>query len=164
MNSSFHIRELGERDQQQVAALILPIQQLEFGLPIGIEDQPDLGDIEGFYLAPGGTFLGAFDGECLVGTIALVKAGDIGAIRKMFVHRDFRGKPFGLAQTLIDKLLAHARSADIKNIYLGTVEPMKAAHRFYERNGFRRIAKTSLPPAFPLAKTDTLFFHLPLDT
>ncbi|PST81824.1 GNAT family N-acetyltransferase [Pedobacter yulinensis] len=164
MHSIIHIRELSDSDQDEVIGLILPIQQQEFGLPITLHDQPDLCNISQFYLEPGGTFLGAFSGQDLVGSIALVKAaGETGAIRKMFVHRDFRGKLFGIAQTLIEKLIAHAQQSGIKNLYLGTVEPMKAAHRFYERNGFRRIQASQLPPEFPRAKTDTLFFHRGLD-
>ena len=36
---------------------------------------------------------------------------------------------------------------------------MKAAHRFYERNGFRRINKDDLPSYFPLVGVDNVFYH-----
>jgi len=39
---------------------------------------------------------------------------------------------------------------------------MKAAHRFYERNGFTRVGKEQLPAAFPLMKVDDTFYHLTL--
>jgi predicted N-acetyltransferase YhbS len=47
-------------------------------------------------------------------------------------------------------------------VQLGTVEQLKAAHRFYERNGFESIAKEDLPVYFPLMSTDTMFFQLHL--
>jgi hypothetical protein len=35
---------------------------------------------------------------------------------------------------------------------------MKAAHRFYEKNGFVEIAKEQLPESFPLMRVDNRFF------
>jgi GNAT superfamily N-acetyltransferase len=58
----------------------------------------------------------------------------------MFVRKDYRGKELGIAQLLLDNLVAYCRENDINAIYLGTVD-LKAAHRFYEKNGFTRIAK-----------------------
>ncbi|HVN38503.1 MAG TPA: GNAT family N-acetyltransferase, partial [Myxococcota bacterium] len=34
-----------------------------------------------------------------------------------------------------------------------------AAHRFYAKNGFREIAKSDLPPSFPVMAVDDRFFH-----
>jgi hypothetical protein len=34
----------------------------------------------------------------------------------------------------------------------------KAAHRFYEKNGFSEIKKAELPPNFPLLQVDTKFY------
>ncbi|XHR98338.1 hypothetical protein ACFJIV_24075 [Mucilaginibacter sp. UC70_90] len=49
------------------------------------------------------------------------------------------------------------------DIYLGTVEMLKAAHRFYEKNGFTRLAKQDLPESFPLMAADTIFYQLHLN-
>lgn len=146
---------------QQVIDLILPIQQIEFNVPVTAEDQPDLRDLERNYHQGGGGFWGAFlDGE-LVGTIALINTGHhAGAIRKMFVKKEFRGKELGLAQALLETLLAYSRQAGITDLYLGTVEQLKAALRFYERNGFVQIPAADLPAYFPRMAVDTLFYHL----
>jgi GNAT superfamily N-acetyltransferase len=158
------IGSLDNRHCARVVDLILPIQQKEFNVPITLEEQPDLLDIEGFYIRPGGGFWGASSGEKLVGTIALIALGhQAGAIRKMFVKQEFRGKRLGIAQRLLEALVEHCRNHGIADLYLGTVTVMKAAHRFYERNGFHRIEKAELPGYFPLMPADNLFYHLHLD-
>jgi hypothetical protein len=43
-------------------------------------------------------------------------------------------------------------------VYLGTTEKFFAAHRFYEKNGFREIAQTKLPASFPIMTVDTKFY------
>lgn len=147
-----------------VIDLILNIQQKEFNVPITLEDQPDLLEINNFYHKPGGCFWGAFaDGE-LVGTIALVKYDDSreGAIRKMFVKKEYRGKELFIAQQLLDKLITFSQHNEIHDLYLGTISVLEAALRFYERNDFVRIEKESLPVAFPVMGADNVFCHLKL--
>lgn len=200
MEEGVLIRLLNNTYCQQVIDLILPIQQIEFGVPITIEAQPDLLDIEASYIRPGGGFWGAVAGERLtaekmedegplerlaaekmapseplvrekvgpserhvVGSIALMNVGHhAGVIRKMFVKKEFRGMELSIAQRLFDTLVAHCRANGIDDLYLGTVDRMKAAHRFYERNGFRPIEMGALPSYFPRMQTDNLFYHLHL--
>lgn len=164
MNDKITIRPLDDGDSSSVTALILPIQQQEFKVPISIEDQPDLVGIESYYRPGGGNLWGAFDGEQLVGTIAIKAIGHgAGALRKMFVREAYRGKEQGIAQQLLEHLLRHCTTENIRDIYLGTVAQMKAAHRFYERNGFRQIDAAALPAYYPRVEVDVLFYHLNLD-
>ena len=60
-------------------------------------------------------------------------------------------------------LLQFCHYKQITDVQLGTVEPLKAAHRFYERNGFERIAVEDLPTYFPRMMTDTIFYQLHLN-
>jgi hypothetical protein len=46
---SFEIVPHSKKYEKQAAALILKIQANEFGIPIALEDQPDLLDVENFY-------------------------------------------------------------------------------------------------------------------
>ncbi|MFD1605584.1 GNAT family N-acetyltransferase [Flavobacterium artemisiae] len=157
------IQPIQNEFEKEIIDLILNIQQKEFNVPVTLEDQPDLMEIENFYYQPGGIFLGAFIDEKLVGTIALVRFSEkAGAIRKMFVKKEFRGKEFGIAQQLLEQLITFSKENDIKDLYLGTVTILQAALRFYEKNGFETIAKESLPPDFPLMKPDNVFCHLNL--
>ncbi len=158
------IQSIGNSYSEQAIDLILTIQQKEFNIPITIEDQPDLLQIESFYISAGGNFWGAFvDGE-LVGSIALVKFDDrAGAIRKMFVKKEFRGKELNIAQELLEVLISFCRENRIDDLYLGTITVLKAAQRFYERNEFVKIEKSDLPVKFPLMSADDVFYHLNID-
>ncbi|MEJ5048695.1 GNAT family N-acetyltransferase [Chryseobacterium culicis] len=158
------IQSIGNSYSEQAIDLILTIQQKEFNIPITIQDQPDLLQIESFYKEAGGNFWGAFvDGE-LVGSIALVKFDEkAGAIRKMFVKKEFRGKELNIAQELLDVLISFCRKNGINDLYLGTITVLKAAQRFYERNDFGKIGKSDLPVKFPLMSADDIFYHLNID-
>ena len=112
-----------DADQQGVLDVILPIQQLEFGIPITAADQPDLTDIPAFYRSgTGGFWVARSDGN-VVGTIGLKDIGaNQTALRKMFVAAPFRGREHGVARRLLDALLAHARAKGIIEIFLGTTD------------------------------------------
>ena len=144
--------------------MILSIQQGEFQLPVGREDQPDLERIAEEYQQGGGNFWVALQAGAVeapvVGTLALKAVGNgVGALRKMFVAPAFRGKPHGTAQRLLDALLAQARTAGMQHVYLGTTVVYLAAHRFYERNGFERITREEVPACVPLMEVDTVFYR-----
>ncbi|MCJ9429868.1 GNAT family N-acetyltransferase [Kordiimonas marina] len=157
------IRAYAAADKDAVRDVILPIQREEFGVDITYEDQPDLADVPGFYgKGNGGFWVADMDGD-VVGTIALIDIGDgQGALRKMFVKAEYRGRTHGIAQHLLEGLIAHARARGMKTILLGTVESYHAAHRFYEKNGFERIEAEGLPASFPRMAVDTRFYRLAL--
>lgn len=153
------ITQFQETHTEAICELILGIQQGEFQVPITLDDQPDLLMISSFYQQKGGNFWVALaDGE-VVGTIALIDCGEgVGCIRKMFVRADWRGKEHGLAQQLLEILETWAREKGIMALYLGTIERLQAAIRFYLRNGFRPVAPEDLPSNFPRMAVDTHFF------
>lgn len=146
---------------QGVVDVILPIQQEEFGIPITLEGQPDLKDIAGFYQKGHGNFWVALDGGKVVGTISLLDIGNAQvALRKMFVAASHRGKEHGTAARLLEGAIAWARAQGVRQIFLGTTDKFLAAHRFYEKNGFQLIEKSTLPPAFPVMVVDSRFYAL----
>ena len=158
------IKPLDNRYCQQIVDLILPIQQIEFNVPVSLETQPDLLDIEGNYKATGGGFWGAFDQEELIGTIGLIATGhQAGAIRKMFVRKEWRGKEYGVGIRLLETLIDYCQANGITDLYLGTVDTLKAAHRFYEKNGFRSVERKELPDYFPRMEADNRYYHLRLN-
>ena len=119
------VRAFSPEDAPGVAALIVPIQREEFGIPIALLD---IGNSQA-------------------------------ALRKMFVAPAFRGREHGTAKFLLDELLAWSRTQRLRDIYLGTTAKFLAAHRFYEKHGFREIAREDLPAAFPVMKVDTKFYR-----
>ena len=143
-----------------VIAVILSIQQAEFGIPISLDDQPDLLDIEAFYREGGGDFWVALDGDDVVGTIALLDIGhDQAALRKMFVRASHRGAAHGVAQALLETLVEAGRTRGIGEVWLGTTSRFLAAHRFYEKNGFTPVDPSALPVRFPLMAIDSKFYR-----
>lgn len=159
---TYQIRPFRPADTQGVVDLIIPIQQGEFGVPVTLQDQPDLLDIESFYQRNGGFWVAEAEGR-IIGSIALIRFGaNQGALRKMFVAAPWRGRAHGVGQALLETLLAQARGQGISEIFLGTVEILRAACRFYEKNGFVAVAKEDLPGAYPRMAVDSLFYKLTL--
>jgi N-acetylglutamate synthase-like GNAT family acetyltransferase len=157
------IRPWRRGDEPGILDMILPIQRDEFGIPISAADQPDLADIEAYYLpGAGGFWVAEADGR-IIGTISLKDIGEgRGALRKMFVAAPFRGAPHALAGRLLTTLLRHATDAGLSEIVLGTTAFFLAAHRFYEKHGFRQIDDADLPAGFPRMAVDTRFYALRL--
>ena len=163
MSKTLNIRPYHSGDADGVRDVILPIQTEEFGVPITVEDQPDLMDISGFYQHGSGNFWVAEADSEIVGTISLLEIGDdAAALRKMFVAAEWRGREHGTAQKLLDTLVGHARGTSLKTIYLGTTALFLAAHRFYEKNSFELINEGHLPSSFPRMTVDTRFYRLDL--
>jgi N-acetylglutamate synthase-like GNAT family acetyltransferase len=157
---TMEIRPFESRDAAAVLDLVLSIQQREFGLPVSADSQPDLLDIRGRYQCGNGNFWTALSEGQVVGTIGL---RDIGqgrtALRKMFVAAPMRGSRHGVAQRLLGTLLGWCRDRGVDEVWLGTTEKFLAAHRFYEKNGFDRVAPQALPRSFPVMAVDTRFYR-----
>ncbi|MFA7069198.1 MAG: GNAT family N-acetyltransferase, partial [Acidaminococcaceae bacterium] len=79
-------------------------------------------------------------------------------LRKMFVKAAFRGSNYNTAKLLLTELFTWAKECGFHAVYLGTTEKFLAAHRFYEKNMFKRIGKETLPSTFPFVKIDTRFY------
>ena len=124
-------------DSKALVDLVLNIQQIEFNVPITLEDQPDLLDIEKYYRGSGGDIWGAFYGGRMVGSTAMIAIGHgAGAVRKVFVAKEYRGGHWEIAKRLLQSLIAYCGRCQITDLYLGTLDILKAAGRFYEKNGF----------------------------
>lgn len=147
-----------EKYTQEVVDLILPFQREEFNIAISIEDQPDLLKIKEEYIDTGGNFWVALSNEKVVGSIALVKLGNHnGAIKKMFAAKEFRGEK-QVGKNLLNTLVAYCKDQGYEHLYLGTVDVLKAAQKFYKKNGFELIDKSEMPKDYHLMDVDTVFF------
>ncbi len=157
--NSVVIKPFTAEHQASVEKLVLPIQQIEFGVKITRDEQPDLVDIAGTFQVGDGNFWVALDGNVVVGTIGVVDISNHQvALKKMFVSSAYRGKDKGVAQSLMETAVQWCRAKGIKQIYLGTTAKMFAAHRFYEKNGFVELTMEELPPQFPIVSVDTKFY------
>ena len=150
-----------DRFREPIIQLILGIQNGEFGVPVTLDDQPDLKNIPVFFHPGESQFWVALIGNKVVGTIAMFDfGGNQVALRKMFVAKEYRGKEHGVSQALLTHLVEYCRKKNIRDIFLGTLNILHAAHRFYEKNGFSEIPQSALPSKFPLVHIDTKFYHL----
>ncbi len=148
-----------KKHNQEVADLVLDIQQNEFNVPVTLVGQPDLLDVQSFFQKDKGNFWVAISNGKVVGTIGLIDCGDgVGCLRKMFVHHKFRGTETGTARKLLAELENWAVKKGFKSIYLGTIERLDAAIKFYLKNGFSPIEMENLPASFPKMAVDTHFF------
>ena len=154
---NIQIGEYSAAHRQEVIDMVLGIQREEFELPITIEDQPDLSDIESFFLKRGNFWVATEDGR-VVGTVGVFNLGDGNVVlRKMFVRKEHRGK--GVSKALLAVLLEWAKRGGFRRVYLGTTPLYLAAHRFYEKNGFVEITKEDLPAGFPVMEVDKKFYR-----
>lgn len=158
------VSEFEPQYQQAVEDLVLPIQQVEFGVPISRDEQPDLVDIAGTFQKGTGNFWVCLRDQQVIGTIGVVDIGNNQvALKKMFVHRSWRGSVHGISGQLMARALDWCRQKGVKQVFLGTTAQMVAAHRFYEKHGFVARQPAELPPEFPLVHVDTRFYQLNLD-
>ena len=144
--------------QKKIEDLVLTVQNEEFNLGITAQDQPDLPNLKAFYQDRGGEFWIAVDAtqDDVLGCIGFeyLEVG-AAALRKMFLKKDVRGnKTLKLAQKMYDTFLALASRKEIKVICLDTPLVAHAAHRFYERNGWKLAPIEELPASYKLPKID----------
>jgi ribosomal protein S18 acetylase RimI-like enzyme len=95
----------------------------------------------------------ARDGGTVVGSVALVLAGEFGeitsseeeaAFRMLVVDPATRGR--GVGELLVRACLDRARAAGKRRMVLSTDPKMTAAHRLYERLGFARLPERDWSP------------------
>jgi ribosomal protein S18 acetylase RimI-like enzyme len=89
----------------------------------------------------------------IVGSVALVLTGDFGevttsdeesAFRMLVVDPAARGR--GIGELLVTTCLDRARAVGKRRMVLSTDPRMTAAHRLYERMGFRRLPERDWSP------------------
>jgi N-acetylglutamate synthase-like GNAT family acetyltransferase len=143
-----------------VIDLILTIQNVEAGLDISLEQQPDLLSIESNYLQAGGGFWVAVDesGD-VIGSVGLQRETEaVAVLKKFFVKDGYRGA--GVAAGLFDRLLAFADQKGVKTIILDTPSLASRSHAFYRKKGFRQIDKSEAPITYDYPDRNSLLFRL----
>jgi ribosomal protein S18 acetylase RimI-like enzyme len=102
-------------------------------------------------LEAGDRVIGAFDGELLVGYIALHALGPkLAQLAELFVSNGYRRQ--GIASRLTAALLERARASGARQLYVSAV-PSESAVGFYRSQGFR-LAEQVHPDLFCLEPED----------
>jgi GNAT superfamily N-acetyltransferase len=108
-----------------------------FRLPVREAVEHDLATIAKFQ-PPDGRLLLALEGDVAVGTACMRRIGpDIAEIKRMYVHPSDRGT--GIGRSLLDQLIAAARTAGYALMRLDSPDFMTAAHGLYRSSGFVEI-------------------------
>jgi putative acetyltransferase len=117
-----------------------------------------LEDVENFkqaYIANGGDFLVAMEGDRVVGTGALRRLDDeTGELRRMWLLEQVRGQ--GVGYRITQRLLTTARKNGYRRIWLQTNSVQEEAVAFYRKVGFHPI------PVYRPEDEDELAFELTL--
>ncbi len=85
--------------------------------------------------------------ESVIGSVALRRLeglADSGEIKRMYLRQAYRGQ--GVADFLLQALEKYAREFGYRWLYLDTAADMRAAARFYERQGFLRCERYNENP------------------
>ncbi len=107
--------------------------------------EDDLRNIENEYLSPGSNFWVVEAGETLVGMAAIQRLDEqTGRLRRMRVTAPWRRKT--IARRLLTTAESFCRAQGYQRIILDTTEQQTAAHRLYERAGFKRTHERTLGP------------------
>ncbi|NOS92877.1 MAG: GNAT family N-acetyltransferase [Cyclobacteriaceae bacterium] len=142
-----------------IKSFIRSIRINDHHLPPTATFDTDLLDIEAYYLKRNGMFWIARSAYRIVGTIAVVPAGDgVFVLRKMFVDPEFRGSPHYLAKQLLDVFLDFTTARNARIICLGTSSSYVRANGFYLKSGFTKMPDDQFPTEFknPL---DDIFYQ-----
>jgi N-acetylglutamate synthase-like GNAT family acetyltransferase len=95
----------------------------------------------------------------IIGTIGVLNIGhEFSILKMMFVKREYRGKDYRIASSLLKKAFNWCNSQSIDTIFLGTMSQFIAAHKFYEKNEFESININKLPSSFVANPVDDVFY------
>lgn len=146
--------------KNQVIALILYLQNFDNKVDLSLHEQPDMDDIENYYMKKGGGFwLAVNSSDDVVGTLGLMKKNQhFGVLKKFFVNPDYRGREMGVSSKLYDCLLTHAKQHCINCIVLDTPAKCTRAHSFYKKHGYHQIEHSDLPIEYDYPDRDSYFF------
>lgn len=139
--SAFTIRPITPADDAAIASVIRSVMP-EFGAsgPGFAINDPEVGAMHAAYARPRAAyFVVERDGKVMGGGgIAPLEGGDpdVCELRKMYFLPAARGK--GLGRTVAQEILAFAKAAGYRRVYLETMTRMEDARRLYEKLGFRR--------------------------
>ena len=107
--------------------------------------EQELAGLPGDYAPPSGHLLIALVDDLPAGCVALKSLpGNACELKRLYVRPGFQGS--GLGRALVEKVIALAREAGHREMFLDTLPSMDAAQRLYSRLGFRDTEPYRLNP------------------
>jgi GNAT superfamily N-acetyltransferase len=132
---NFDIRPLEQDDRRQAADVINAAAAAYRGvIPEESDTDPYMPVEELHRESELMTFFGAYDGDTLLGVLAVQERDDVSLIRHLYVRPGVQGSGIGTA------LLTHGtEAAATETILVGTWRAAEWAIAFYETNGFENL-------------------------
>jgi GNAT superfamily N-acetyltransferase/predicted transcriptional regulator len=104
------------------------------------EDKKIINDPNGKIIRKGGTIFFASLDKNIVGTAAIIRhKNGIFELAKMAVTKNAQG--LGIGKKLLQKVIEHAKSLGVNEIYLLTNTKLKTANHIYKQHGFKKTKK-----------------------
>jgi ribosomal protein S18 acetylase RimI-like enzyme len=145
---SVEVRALELGDPGTVKAIVA-LQRASYRVEadlLGARTLPALKETPRQLRKTGERFLGAFEGERLVGAVAWKRTGPLVDVHRLVVHPDrFRR---GIAGRLLDALDVHEPGAERAIVATGAANA--PARRLYERHGFTAVEERLAAGAIPI--------------
>jgi len=134
-HNAMQVRPIKPADTPQVKSLINTILDLEFTSARKAYTCFDLNDPVQYYSGKKDIFLVAEKDGKIIGTVAIKEdAPDTALLRRVFVHKDFRGQGYG--EKLLKKALEFCFEHDYHTVNFRGSEKMQSALKLCVKQGF----------------------------
>jgi RimJ/RimL family protein N-acetyltransferase len=123
----------------EVARTLVREYQAALGVDLGFQSfEAELQNLPGDYARPRGRLLVAFGDHEPAGCVAMRPlTGDTCEMKRLYVRPAYRAA--GVGRQLVQRVIAEARSAGYRKMYLDTLPVMTGAQRLYESMGFKDV-------------------------
>jgi len=141
-----------EEDIQQLKDAI----QSEYSTPIFTSNAMKMTEV---IQLPGHRYWMLLHNGQLFGMIGVIILNENQAeLKRFYLHQNYRSLPEKWATQLFEKVIQWCAFKKTKQLFLGTMQVLKAANKFYLKQGFHTISRNELPKEIEIHPFDDTFY------